>query len=397
MVYKTKKNNRFKKNKNIQTRYTKKQNYYGGVRYGNGPAITHHNSNVINGVNEQLNKVGSFTSFANAKADAFKNSAKIFKANVGQKLGAFNAGVFNAINRLATKVVDRFGKAGLDTAGKASTIIIRAAQKPLEEAAGTFQKLGEDAARNAGMSAVNVATDIAGALPGAGAIVESAKLATDLATSANKSVQIMGKAINTVGDVVDKTSKNATLALNTLENPLGSIKLPVPDIEGAINNKINEGVNNLEKKAENITNAVGKTVDEGVNNLEKKAENVTNAVGESVNNATSGVTEALDESVNNLEKKAENVTNAVGESVSDKANSATDSLNNSLTPVKTKERIKKIEKVKSQIGGRINDSIAAFTDPIGYMSILKGGNNKTKKSFIKNDNAKSRRVHFSFE
>ena len=58
MVYKTKKNNRFKKNKNIQTRYTKKQNYYGGVRYDNGPAITHHNSNVINGVNQKI----SFTS-----------------------------------------------------------------------------------------------------------------------------------------------------------------------------------------------------------------------------------------------------------------------------------------------------------------------------------------------
>jgi hypothetical protein len=376
MVYKTKKNNRFKKNKNVQTRYTKKQNYYGGVGYGNGPAITHHNSDVINGVSEQVNKVGSFTSFVNAKSDALKNSTRIFKANVGKKLGDFNVGIFNGINKIAKNIVDRIGKAGLETAGKASTIIIRAASKPLEEAAGTFQKLGEDAARNAGMGAVNVATDIVGAIPGAGAIVEGAKLATDLATTANKSVQILGKGIDTVGKVVDETSKNVTTTLNTIENPLGSIKLPVPDIEGAINNKINnkinEGVNNLEKKAENVTNAVGETVGEGVNKLEKGAENVTNAVGESANN---------------LEK-----------SVSDKANSATDSLNNSLTPVKTRGGFKKIENVKVQIGGRISDSIAAFTDPIGYMSILKGGNNKTKRMITdKNKNAKSRRVHFSFE
>ena len=67
-------------------------------------------------------------------------------------------------------------------------------------------------------------------------------------------------------------------------------------------------------------------------------------------------------------------------------------------PVPAAGGFKNLTKQKAQIGGRINDSIAAFTDPIGYQSsILKGGNNnKTKKSFIKNRNVKSRRVRFSF-
>ena len=57
---------------------------------------------------------------------------------------------------------------------------------------------------------------------------------------------------------------------------------------------------------------------------------------------------------------------------------------------------KNFTKQKEQIGGRIRESISEFSDPIGYQSILKGGNNnKTKKSFIKNGNVKSRRVHFS--
>ena len=58
---------------------------------------------------------------------------------------------------------------------------------------------------------------------------------------------------------------------------------------------------------------------------------------------------------------------------------------------------KNFTKQKHQIGGRISESISEFSDPIGYQSsILKGGNNnKTKKSFIKNENVKSRRVHFS--
>jgi hypothetical protein len=59
---------------------------------------------------------------------------------------------------------------------------------------------------------------------------------------------------------------------------------------------------------------------------------------------------------------------------------------------------KNLTKEKVQIGGRINDSISEFADPIGYQSILKGGNNnKTKKSFVKNGKSKSSRVHFYLE
>ena len=59
---------------------------------------------------------------------------------------------------------------------------------------------------------------------------------------------------------------------------------------------------------------------------------------------------------------------------------------------------KNFAKQKAQIGGRINDSIAAFTDPIGYQSsILKGGNNnKTKRLVKRNKKLRSRRVRFSF-
>ena len=59
---------------------------------------------------------------------------------------------------------------------------------------------------------------------------------------------------------------------------------------------------------------------------------------------------------------------------------------------------KNLTKQKAQIGGRINDSIAAFTDPIGYqLSILKGGNNnKTKRLVKRNKKSRSRRVRFSF-
>jgi hypothetical protein len=67
-------------------------------------------------------------------------------------------------------------------------------------------------------------------------------------------------------------------------------------------------------------------------------------------------------------------------------------------PVPAAGGFKNLTKQKAQIGGRINDSIAAFTDPIGYqLSILKGGNNnKTKRLVKRNKKSRSRRVRFSF-
>ena len=78
-------------------------------------------------------------------------------------------------------------------------------------------------------------------------------------------------------------------------------------------------------------------------------------------------------------------------------NSIDSDVNNMTSPIKIKGGFKNLTKEKEQIGGRINNSIAAFTDPIGYQSsILKGGNNKTKRLVKRNKKSKSRRVRFSF-
>ena len=59
--------------------------------------------------------------------------------------------------------------------------------------------------------------------------------------------------------------------------------------------------------------------------------------------------------------------------------------------------LNKLSKVKEQIGGRIIDSLDEFSDPINYQTgILKGGNNKTKKSFVGSKHGKTKHVRFSF-
>jgi hypothetical protein len=70
------------------------------------------------------------------------------------------------------------------------------------------------------------------------------------------------------------------------------------------------------------------------------------------------------------------------------------------TPIITGGGLKKLSDIKSNINLQIGGSLAEFHDPIGYQSILKGGNNnnnKTKKSMINGKDRKSRRVQFSLE
>jgi hypothetical protein len=92
-------------------------------------------------------------------------------------------------------------------------------------------------------------------------------------------------------------------------------------------------------------------------------------------------------------KKINNVQQSLSSAAASKANY----FPNPGAPVPAAGGFKNLTKQKAQIGGRINDSIAAFTDPIGYQSsILKGGNNKTKRLVKRNKKLRSRRVRFSF-
>ena len=101
---------------------------------------------------------------------------------------------------------------------------------------------------------------------------------------------------------------------------------------------------------------------------------------------------------NNAIGEANKQINNVQQTLSSAAASKANYFPNPGAPVPAAGGFKNLTKQKAQIGGRINDSIAAFTDPIGYqLSILKGGNNnKTKRLVKRNKKSRSRRVRFSF-
>ncbi len=327
---KTKKYNRWKKFKDIKRRYTKKQNYYGGggvmpslgntgYQSSNNNAddnVYHpHNSPTLNYVGDTLNNVNSKVSALNSgistvneKIDQTKD---VVQNAVANGIGKITTGAYNVTKNVISGLAESVDMGDVKQGSVAAGILIDAATIPILESEKVLFNLAENAATNAGVSAVKIGTDVLTAIPGVGAVMELPKLATDITNMVSKGVGIGSELLNISGHIVDETKKN---------------------------------------------------VDESIETLKKL----------------------------NLKDAAENAVNQAGQN-------AIQPLLSSTVATMQKGGLKKLANEGLQIGGRINDSLAEFADPIGYQTgILKGGHNKTKKAIMVNGNdRKSRRVRFS--
>jgi hypothetical protein len=149
-------------------------------------------------------------------------------------------------------------------------------------------------------------------------------------------------------------------------------------------------LNKSSEAAEKSLDMVNQLQDVAAESLDTIQETIQEVKGDSVVGALSN------NAIGEASKKINNVQQSLSKASESAASKVTSAASKVAAAAAAAGGFKNLTKQKAQIGGRINDSIAAFTDPIGYQSILKGGNNKTKKSFIKNGKVKSRRVRFSF-
>ena len=378
MVYKTKKNNRFKKIKDVQRKHTKKQKYYGGAQPvgaiqpqsnliqdpGNAmmynPAATYqfsgnsivqpqgsnyeqHNSPILNDVGNTLNYVGSKAAVVNSGLHDFNKQTDNVKASVSKGASNATSWLYDGVKNIVSNIAESVDIDTVKQGSVAASIIIDAAQEPILEASKVASKVFEQFAANAGSTLVNVATDAATAVPGVGAVMEIPKLANDVVYGIAKGVEAGTQLVNIAGNIVDATEHNVDKTIETLKK-----------IEETGNYALQQAVTPQFGTPQFGTPQFG-TPQFGTPQFG------TPGLG------TPGLgTPGLG-------------TPGLG------------------TPGKIiGGGFKNLTKEKVQIGGRINDSIAEFADPIGYQSILKGGNNnKTKKTFVKNRKTKSRRVHFS--
>ena len=386
MVHKTKKYNRLKKIKDIKRRYTKKQNYYGGAvgvmpsvsnklssasnKISNasntisdannalmyGPAGTYqfsgnmvqpedskyqdHDTGVLNDVGKGMDYVGSTAASLNTGIHDFNEKTDDAKQSIADGLDKVASGSYEIVKDVVSDAASLLDLDTIKQASVASSIIIDAMEEPVVEATKVANQVFEQLAANAGTTAVNVLTDVAAATPGVGALMEIPKVANDTVYGIAKGVQAGTQLIDIVGDIVDATEKNVDKTIETL----------------------------------------------------KKIEETGNYA------LQDGVTPGKDQFGQDQFGQPGFGTTGFGQPGFGTTGLGTTGLGTTAPlPVKVRGGFKNLIQQKKQIGGRINNSIAEFADPIGYQYILKGGNNKTKKSFVKTGKAKakSRRVHFS--
>jgi hypothetical protein len=209
----------------------------------------------------------------------------------------------------------------------------------------------------------------------------------------------------------DNASDYAKIVVEAMDEPLNEAadnfnKAGVKAASGLVSGAIKVGTDAMAAvPGAGAVIEVGKMLNDG----SKAAGDVVEAVSdasETLSKVVTKTSENIDKGLDNMEAEKErveksnpltNASNSVTNNIANASNSVTNKMTN-LTPTTLQTGgLKKLANEGEQIGGRISDSLAEFSDPISYHTgILKGGHNKTKKSMLVNGkNIKSRRVRFS--
>lgn len=351
VMKKTKKYNRWKKFKDIKRRYTKKQNYYGGA--GVMPSLGN-----IASVGNTLNDLGN-NGYGNNGYQPSNNNTddNVYHPHdsptlnylgdtlndVNSKVSALNSGI-STVNEKIDETKDVVQNTVANGIGKVTTGVYNVAKNVMS---GLAESLDIDDVKQ-GSVAAGILIDAA-TIP----ILESEKVLFNLAENVATNAGISAVKIGT--DVL------------TAIPGVGAV-MEFPKLANDITNMVSQGVG-LGSELLNIT---GHIVDETKKNVDESIQTLKKL---------------------NLKDAAENAVNQAGQNAIQPLLSSTAAA----TALMQRGGLKKLANDKEQIGGRINDSLAEFVDPIGYQTgILKGGHNKTKKATMVNENdRKSRRVRFS--
>ncbi len=294
-------------------------------------------SNAINNVNNVLKSPETKESVSAAAADLAETGTLL--------LDNFNKVASTPAFKKAVEVA-------ADNIADYTKITVEAMDEPINEAMDQLNEAGSKAAAGVSAGLIKVGTDAMAAVPFYGAVIEAGKMVNDGSKAIGDVVEATTQAVETISEVVDKTSKN-----------------------------IDSKLDDLEAKKQRIERLTGQNL-----NIPKLSNPLTVATS-TANNAMTNASARANNAIMNASTRANNVmTNASA--------AASNAMTN-FTPTMQRGGLQKLTNEKEQIGGRINDSIAEFSDPISYQTgILKGGYNKTKKSFVKSK-GKSKRVRFS--
>jgi ABC-type transporter Mla subunit MlaD len=312
----------------------------------------HNNLTDANGnmVKDSMNKASG------AVSNAINNVTSVLKSPEAQESVTMAA---QDLAQTGTKLLESFNQVASTPAFKQAVevaannvadytkITVEAMDEPINEAMDKLNEAGTKAASGVTAGLIKVGTDAMAAVPGVGAAVEVGKMLNDGSKAIGDMVEAGSQVAETMSQVIEKTSKNLDKGLDDLEKKKQRV-------EGLTNQKLN--IPQMSNPLTNVSNPL--------TNVSNPLTNVSNPLTNMTNTATNKMTNAMPKTPINM----------------------------------TGGGLKKLSDIKSNINLQIGGSLAEFHDPIGYQSILKGGNNnKTKKSMVNGKDRKSRRVQFSLE
>jgi len=157
---------------------------------------------IIDNVNEIL---GS-DSIKQTTEQAAKDTAEIVKES---------AQTFN--NALNDPLVKAELENAIENAGEIGEVVVKAAEKPFEEAVDVAAKALPKATGAALSGAIKVGTDAMAAVPGVGAVIEVGKMLNDGTKAASAVVEAGSEAVEAASDVFIETKANIEQGLKELE------------------------------------------------------------------------------------------------------------------------------------------------------------------------------------
>jgi hypothetical protein len=184
-------------------------------------------TNTINNVNEVIG------------SNIFKEGTREVATNLANNIKDNLQIINDAVNQ--PEVKEQINQAAKN-AGETATLLIQAAQNPLNEGAAV---LGETIPKvaNAGLSGtIKLTTDAMAAVPGVGAIVEVGKMLNDGSKAASAAIEAGSEAIETVSDMYMKTKAN----YDNLVNKLNEQKRLANQISNRTTQSINQFQNPLQ-------------------------------------------------------------------------------------------------------------------------------------------------------
>jgi hypothetical protein len=166
-------------------------------------AINKGTANVISGVNEVIESEPLKKS-ASETASETANAAENLLTTFNEKLN--------------TPEMKEQTKVALKNAADYTNIVLDAMEEPINKSIDQLNEVGTKAASGAAAGFVRVAGDVAGAIPGWGALIEAGEMLNDVTRAAKDVVEAGTEATHIASKVIEETSENINKGLETLHD-----------------------------------------------------------------------------------------------------------------------------------------------------------------------------------